>query len=191
MWKTFAPCSDLQVLPWQGLTQQNCSPGSGSRIWGGQLENEFIFVHLHWACGRWLLGQSGHRECFTHHKNCEGSLHISPTSSSAAQAEQLWLWDAHCSWAWQSMAQLTVFLSCCWQISEGGFPAHFTLDNACSTQLAVQEALKKSSLKFWCKRWFSFTSERGSGAAKAEHGAQPIPILNTPAFAVKLQLPPI
>lgn len=105
-----------------------------------------------------------------------------------------WHWDVHCSWAlWHSsaVAQFIVFLACYWQISEGGFPADFTLDNAWPTQLAMQEAAKKISLKFWCERWLCFISEKGSGAVKAEHGAQPIPILNTLGFALKLRLPPV
>lgn len=80
--------TSFHILPRQGLIQQSCSPGSGSRNWAGQLENELIFVQLHRARQRRPLAQSGHREHFTGHKDCEGSLPISPTSSSAAQAEE-------------------------------------------------------------------------------------------------------
>lgn len=83
-----------------------------------------------------------------------------------------WHWHVRCSWAvWHSspVAQIIVFSACCWQISEGAFPADFTLDNAWPTQLAVQEAAKKISRKFWCERWLCLTS----GAVKAEHGVMP------------------
>lgn len=100
-------------------------------------------------------------------------------------------WDVHCSLAsWHSspVAQFIVFLACCWQISEGGFPADFTLDNAWPGRAGSSE---ENQPEIWHKMWLSLTSENNLGAVKAEQGAQPIPILNTLGFALKLQLPPI